>query len=108
MYVYEIKNNKVSFSQDITPEWKGFADENPRRRLPFGMGGIDVYEDNIAVCSVGGRGDGVFVSRDGGKSYDVIKSTDTDRFVIDVPYQKPEYNGGRVLRYSPQEQDLLP
>lgn len=96
VYVYGIKNNKVSFSQDITPEWKGFADENSRRRLPFGMGGIDVYEDNIVVCSVGGYGDGVFISRDGGKSYDVIKSTDTDRFVIDVPYQKPEYNGGRV------------
>ncbi len=111
--VYEIKDGKVIYEEDITPRWEGFTDENPARRLPFGMGGIDVYENNIVVCSVGGRGDGVFISRDNGKSYDIIKSTDTDRFIIDVPYQKPEYNGGRVplhwmsnLRIDPHNPDF--
>ncbi len=112
-WVYEIKENRVVFSEDITPEWEGFADENPERKLPFGLGGIDVHENNIVICSVGGRGDGVFISRDNGKSYDIIKSTDSDRFVIDVPYQKAEYNGGRVplhwmsnLRINPHNPDF--
>ncbi len=112
-YVYEIKNGVPTFKEDITPVWKDFSDENTERRLPFGLGGIDVYGDNIVICSVGGRGDGVFVSHDGGKSYDIIKSADTDRFIIDVPYQKPEYNGGRIplhwmsnLRINPHNPDF--
>ncbi len=113
VYVYEIIDGKAAFSEDITPQTENFSDGNPRRRLPFGMGGIDVYGNSVVVCSAGGRGDGIFISRDGGKSYDVIKSNDTDRFVIDVPYQKPEYNAGRVplhwmssLRIDPHNPDF--
>ncbi len=112
-YVYEIRDGRAEFYEDITPVWEGFSDRNSSRRLPFGLGGIDVYENNVVICSVGGRGDGVFISRDGGKTYDIIKSTDTDRFEIDVSYQNPEYNGGRVplhwmsnLRIDPQDPDF--
>lgn len=112
VFVYEIRDGRVEFSEDITPVWGDFRDANTERKLPFGMGGIDVYKNNIVICSVGGRGDGVFISHDGGKSYDIIKSTDIDRFVIDVPYQKPEYNGGRLplhwmsnLRIDPNNPD---
>lgn len=95
-FIYEITDGKVEFSKDITPVWEDFRDENPKRKLPFGLGGIDVSENNIVMCSVGGFADGVFISRDSGKSYDIIKSSDLHRFVIDVPYQKPQYNGGRI------------
>ena len=112
-FVYEINNGKVVFSEDITPVWDGFSDENSTRKLPFGLGGVDVYKDNIVLCSVGGHGDGVFISRDGGKAYDIIKSTDISRFIIDVPYQKPQYNGGRIplhwmsnLRINPHNPDF--
>ena len=113
VFVYDINDGELEFSEDITPSWKGFSDENPERRLPFGLSGIDVFRNNIVLCSVGGHGDGVFISRDGGKSYDIIKSTDTERFTIDVPYQKPGYNGGRVplhwmssLRINPHNPDF--
>lgn len=96
LFRYDIIDGKVSFSKDITPVIDGFSDENEKRRLPFGLGGIDVYKNYIIVCSVGGHGDGIFISKDSGKSYRIIKSTDLDRYDIKVPYQKPEYNGGRV------------
>ena len=96
LYLYELKNNKLSFSKDLTPKVNGFSDKNKNRKLPFGLGGIDFFGDTIAVCSVGGHGDGIFISKDFGNSYNVIKSTDLDRFVVDVPYLKPEYNGGRI------------
>ncbi len=96
LYRYRISDGRVAFSQDITPEINGFTDVNPERKLPFGMGGIDVHGDIIAVCSVGGHGDSIFISRNYGKSYETIRSTHTDRFNIDVPYLKPEYNGGRI------------
>ncbi len=96
LWRYDISGGRLSLAADITPDI-GFADkENTRRRLPFGLGGVDVCGDVLAVCSIGGHGDGVFISRDGGSSYSVIKSTDLSRFGIDVPYLKPEYNGGRV------------
>ncbi len=92
---YEIHGDKLCFSRDITPDI-GFSDENPRRRLPFGMGGVDFIGETIALCSAGGHGDAVFISRDGGASYALITSADLGRFKVDVPYLKPEYNGGRI------------
>ncbi len=113
LYCYEISDSKIEFVQDITPAVSGFSDENADRRLPFGLGGIDVSGSTIAVCSIGGFGDGIFISRDSGSSYNVIKSTDLDRFSIDVPYLKPEYNGGRIplhwmscLRIDPYNADF--
>lgn len=96
LYRYDIKDERVVFAEDITPVIADFTDENEKRKLPFGLGGIDVYKNCIVVCSVGGWGDGIFISKDGGKSYEMIKSTDFDRLDIKVSYQKPEYNCGRV------------
>ena len=96
LYLYEISENRIFFRQDISPKICGFSDTNKKRMLPFGLGGVDFYKSIIAVSTIGGHGDGIFISRDFGKSYEVIKSTDTDKFVIDVPYIKPEYNGGRI------------
>lgn len=96
LYRYKISGGKVRFCEDITPIWNGFSDENERRRLPFGLGGVDFSCDTLAVCSVGGHGDAVFISHDNGKSYDVIRSTDIGNVKVDVPYLKPEYNGGRL------------
>lgn len=113
LYCYDIADGRVVFSEDITPTIDGFTDGNGARKLPFGLGGIDVYDSIIAVCSIGGHGDGIFISKDSGESYEIIKSTDTDRFTIDVPYLKPEYNGGRIplhwmscLRIDPHHPDL--
>ncbi len=113
LWRYDVIDGRLRFAEDITPDI-GFSDtENSRRKLPFGMGGIDVNNGIIAVCSVGGHGDGVFISRDGGSSYEVIRSTDLARFDIDVPYLKPQYNGGRVplhwmscLRFDPFNADF--
>ncbi len=96
LYRYTILNSKVNFSQDITPTLNSFTDTNPKRKLPFGLGGIDVYGNTTVVCSVGGHCDSIFLSRNGGESYETITSTDTNRFRVDVPYLKPEYNGGRI------------
>lgn len=113
LFCYTIADGIVSFQKDITPKLRGFSDENQRRKLPFGLGGIDFFGDTIALCSVGGHGDAVFISKDFGDSYDIIKSTDLERFEIDVPYLKPEYNGGRVplhwtscMRIDPFDPDL--
>lgn len=113
LYRYVMVDGKLEFERDITPEIDGFSDENIHRRLPFGLGGIDVSGDIIAVCSTGGHGDAIFISKDGGNSYDKITSTDIERFRIDVPYLKPEYNGGRIplhwmscLRFDPFNTDL--
>ena len=113
LWRYDVTDGRLCFAEDITPDI-GFSDsENSRRRLPFGMGGVDVNNGILAVCSVGGHGDGVFISRDGGSSYEVIRSTDLARFDIDVPYLKPQYNGGRVplhwmscLRFDPFNADF--
>ncbi len=112
LWRYDIINGALSFAEDMTPDI-GFKDINERRRLPFGLGGVDVCGDIVAVCSIGGHGDGVFISRDGGRHYDVIRSTDLSRFETDVPYLRPEYNGGRVplhwmscLRFDPFNTDL--
>lgn len=113
LWRYDITDGKLVFGADITPDI-GFHDAlNEKRRLPFGLGGLDVHGDTVVVCSVGGYGDGVFISHDGGRSYDVIKSTDLSRFRTDVPYLKPEYNGGRAplhwmssLRICPHDPDL--
>ncbi|MBQ7834596.1 MAG: hypothetical protein IJ385_02325 [Ruminiclostridium sp.] len=96
LYRYKIADGKLQFSDDITPAKEDFHDDNPARKLPFGLGGADVSGDTIAVCSIGGHGDAVFISKDSGKTYNTIKSTDLERFDIDVPYLKPQYNGGRV------------
>ena len=113
LYRYEIKDGRIVFSKDITPYIKDFSDSCPERKLPFGLGGIDVNGNTIAVCSVGGHGDSIFISHNGGESYETIKSTDLDRFRIDVPYLKPEYNGGRIplhwmscLRIDPFNPDI--
>ena len=108
LYRYSIDGGRLVFSCDITPDMEGFSDDNPMRWLPFGLGGIDAYDNVIAVCSVGGHGDAVFISEDCGRSYESICSTDIGRFEIDVPYLKPQYNGGRIplhwmscLRFEP-------
>ena len=94
--LYEIKDNRIEFVKDITPVIPDFSDSNKKRKLPFGLGGIDFYNDIISVCSVGGHGDAIFISKDFGKSYETITSHDLSRFVVAVPYLKPEYNGGRL------------
>jgi len=96
LYLYKIKENRITLSRDITPTFPDFSDENPVRKLPFGLGGIDFYDDFVSVCSIGGHGDAIFISRDFGESYEFITSHDLSRFVVDVPYLKPEYNGGRI------------
>lgn len=96
LYCYGLEKGRIVFEKDITPKVGSFSDENPRRRLPFGLGGIDVYKDIVVTCSVGGWGEGIFISKNGGEDYEKIESTDLEKFVIDVPYQKPEYNGNRV------------
>lgn len=113
LYCYRTENGRVFFSDDVTPIIAGFTDKNPLRRLPFGLGGIDFFENYIAVCSVGGHGDGIFISDNCGKTYSVIKSTDLKHFDIDVPYLKPQYNGNRVplhwmscLRINPFNPDF--
>ncbi len=112
LYCYSIKDGRISFQKDITPELNGYSDTNLLRKLPFGLGGVDFFGDIIALCSVGGHGDAVFISKNFGSSYEIIKSTDLDRFIIDVPYLKPQYNGGRVplhwtscLRIDPFDPD---
>lgn len=104
LYRYKLSEGRLDFHSDITPVPKGFSDSNPLRRLPFGLGGIDAYDNVIAVCSAGG----LFISEDSGECYESICSTDLNRFEIDVPYLKPQYNGGRVplhwmscLRFDP-------
>ncbi len=113
LYRYIIRDNKLVFDRDITPSVDGFTDANTDRMLPFALGGIDVSGDIVAVSSIGGHGDAIFISKDGGESYMQIKSTDIDRFKIDVPYLKPEYNGGRIplhwmscLKLDPFNNDL--
>lgn len=113
LYRYVITNGRLAFDKDITPFIDSFSDGNAKRRLPFGLGGVDADGDIIAVCSIGGHGDAVFISKDGGSSYTTITSTDLDRFSIDVPYLKPQYNGGRIplhwmscLRIDPFNTDL--
>ena len=96
LYRYTISYGKLIFADDITPTANGFTDTNPERKLPFGLGGIDVHQNIVAVCSIGGHGDSIFISHDNGRSYNVIRSTDTELFRIDVPYLKPEYNGKRI------------
>lgn len=96
LYRYTISDGRLAFAEDITPTLNGFTDINAERRLPYGLGGIDVHNDIIAVCSAGGHGDSIFLSRDKGRSYESIRSTDTERFCVDVPYLKPEYNGNRL------------
>ena len=96
LYRYRISGGRICFDKDITPSAGDFSDPCPERKLPFGLGGVDVYGNIVAVCSVGGHGDSIFISRDNGSSYETIRSTDTQRFRIDVPYLKPEYNGKRV------------
>lgn len=96
LYRYTISDGKLIFAEDMTPTADGFTDSNLKRKLPFGLGGIDVHKNVIAICSIGGHGDCIFISRDNGKSYKKIQSTDTDSFQVDVPYLKPEYNGKRV------------
>ncbi|MBQ8826015.1 MAG: hypothetical protein IJ007_02855 [Oscillospiraceae bacterium] len=96
LYRYRISDGRIAFSQDITPTLSGFADPCGARKLPFGLGGVDACKNVIAVCSAGGHGDSIFISRNGGESYETIKSTDINRFRIDVPYLKPEYNGRRI------------
>lgn len=113
LYCYRIIDGRIEFLEDITPVIEDFSDENPERRLPFGLGGIDFYGNILSTCSIGGHGDAVFISKDCGKSYKFIKSTDLERFEIDVPYLKPQYNGGRVplhwmscLRINPFNPDF--
>lgn len=113
VYRYNINNGRLEFDKDITPSLKGFVDANKIRRLPFALGGIDVSGNTLAVCSIGGHGDAIFISKDGGESYNHIESTDIDSFRIDVPYLKPQYNGGRIplhwmscLRFDPFNTDL--
>ncbi len=96
VYRYHIDNGRLAFYKDITPIIEEYIDTNPNRRLPFALGGIDVSENIVAISSIGGHGDAIFISKDGGESYYHIKSTDIDKFKIDVPYLKPEYNGGRI------------
>ncbi|MBE6902594.1 MAG: exo-alpha-sialidase, partial [Ruminococcaceae bacterium] len=113
VYRYVIANDRLEFDKDITPSIQGHSDNNTRRRLPFALGGIDVSGSIVAVCSIGGHGDAIFISKDGGSSYVKITSTDIERFRIDVPYLKPEYNGGRIplhwmscLRFDPSDADF--
>ncbi len=113
VYRYLINNGRLEFDKDITPSVNGFTDVNKNCRLPFALGGIDVCADIIAVSSIGGQGDAIFISKDGGNSYKHIKSTDINMFKIDVPYLKPEYNGGRIplhwmscLRFDPFNVDF--
>ncbi len=96
LWQYRMSDKRIEFEKDITPVIKDFSDENPARCLPFGLGGVAVNDDIIAVCSVGGHGDAIFISRDSGENYSIIKSTDLELFDIDVPYLKPQYNGGRI------------
>ncbi len=96
LYRYTISDGRLYFAEDITPTVNGFTDSCTERKLPFGLGGIDVHGSTVAVCSVGGHGDSIFISQDNGKSYKTIRSTDTDCFRVDVPYLKPEYNGKRI------------
>ncbi len=96
LFSYDITDGQVRFSEDLTPEINGFTDENPKRRLSFGLGGVDISGDTVIVCSIGGHGEGIFISSDGGKTYKVLKGSDRERYVSDVPYLKPEYNGGRA------------
>lgn len=113
VYRYIIENGRLEFDKDITPKINGFTDINTERILPFALGGIDVKGGIIAICSIGGHGDAVFISKNGGDSYKHITSTDIGLFRIDVPYLKPEYNGGRIplhwmscLRFDPFNTDL--
>ncbi|MBQ3162027.1 MAG: hypothetical protein IJC04_07870 [Oscillospiraceae bacterium] len=96
LYRYTISDGKLYFDKDLTPILSGFTDVNAERWLPFGLGGVDVHGNVIAVCSVGGHGDSIFISCDNGKSYETITSTDIERFRVDVPYLKSEYNGKRI------------
>lgn len=113
LYRYSISDGRLYFNEDITPSVKEFTDSCTERKLPFGLGGIDVHKNIIAVCSAGGHGDSIFISHDNGKSYKAIRSTDAERFRIDVPYLKPEYNGKRIplhwmscLRIDPFDTDF--
>lgn len=113
VYRYLLNDGLLEFDKDITPSIDGFIDTNSHRRLPFALGGIDACGDQLAVCSIGGHGDAIFISKDGGESYKHIKSTDISSFKIDVPYLKPEYNGGRIplhwmscLRFDPFNTDF--
>ena len=113
LYRYTISDGKLYFDKDITPTTSTFTDANLKRKFPFGLGGIDVHNNIIAVCSVGGHGDSIFISQDKGESFRSIRSTETEYFRVDVPYLKPEYNGKRIplhwmscLRINPFDPDF--
>ncbi len=113
LYYYEISSELTETVRDITPNFESFSDINPKRKLPFGLGGVEITEKNIYVCAIG-AGDIILRSDDNGVSFQkVLGSHQTDSFDITTPYQKPEYNGGHIplhwmssFRISPHNPDF--
>lgn len=96
LYRYDFTGGRLEFSKDLTPALAEFSDENKKRRLPFGLGGVSAFENILAVCSLGGRGERIFISHNRGESFEAITDRDFHRYEINDSYLKPEYNGGRV------------
>ncbi|MFT3951043.1 MAG: hypothetical protein QM689_03700 [Oscillospiraceae bacterium] len=87
---------------DITPVLAGFADDNPARRLPFGLGGVSCAGGRVLCASYGGRGERLYLSENaesaqtGGAFREIFSDRALDRYDCDVPYLAPEHNGGRI------------
>ncbi|MBQ9118490.1 MAG: endoglucanase [Lachnospiraceae bacterium] len=116
---YPLAEGVLGAPEDVTPfgariDMNGFSEEQkgllrllqaPERRrgqdagarlLSGGFSGID-YRDGLLVCTtIGIKGpDVVFASMNGGQSWQVLLcDTKIGQLHIDVPYMKPEYNGG--------------
>lgn len=113
VYRYKLTDNGLVFDKDITPPFTEFTDKNPLRKTPCGFGGISVNENILAVCTLNGHPEGIFVSYNNGESYDFVSDRDFQRFEIHDSYLLPEYNGNRLplhwtsnLQISPFDADF--
>lgn len=87
VYRYRIENGVTVFDKDITPE----------DHIPCGYSGICSNGKMLllsTVCRKNG-GDMIYTSTDSGESWKIIMNRlEYSRFDWNIPYMKPQYNGG--------------
>lgn len=114
LYRYSIAPDHSIAWQDITPDVDitvtvssngiptsvPFQDPDcPERKLQSGLGGVDA-RDGMLICATIGhkKNDIIYASLDQGTTWKILLCGLTQgKITFDVPYMKPEYNGGGSL-----------